>query len=568
MKRHRTSQESLERDKRHAASITRVLSIYGYITDSYIIEFFTDHLWESLPESWRVVLSDLPAPQLADQLLCNGNSAEVRYSSVWPLSLLALKVTAHSLAFQRTPRYEKISGLQKRPAEFQHNHSQSSRLDPLFRKHVKPKKQHEIRQLGKLVKKLCDSTSCADVVDVGSGQGHLSRVLAFGLGLCVTAVEADDHLVTMAAKFDQEMIYMLKKEKLRPAKNGGTEATSIPFPKPPRHVLACVDPQAPWEDFVRQVASNAEETSLQSAGENKMADDTWRTLTNASTSHVTTSTEEVMNLKTTRENEAAEPSAGSCHVVSESRVDRRFLLTGLHACGDLSVAMLRHFARCPGVAGITSVACCYMKLTTLEVPQPPGVLSADSDIREFGYPMSSWVSRLSGHKLSYKSREVACHAIEDYIARLKGDSDILRTHCYRAMLETVIRKVDPTMRRPGVQTIKKAHRLPFTEYAMLGLERVGLDPNTPLDETSVEHMLSQQQNVVVFFSLALLLAPLVETLILLDRMIFLRERGFQCEVIPLFKPQFSARNLVLVAAKDISDLGDLLEETTASESAM
>lgn len=198
-----------------------------------------------------------------------------------------------------------------------------------------------------------------------------------------------------------------------------------------------------------------------------MADDTWRTLTNASTSHVTTSTEEVMNLKTTRENEAAEPSAGSCHDVSESRVDRRFLLTGLHACGDLSVAMLRHFARCPGVAGITSVACCYMKLTTLEVPQPPGVLSgvlsADSDIREFGYPMSSWVSRLSGHKLSYKCREVACHAIEDYIARLKGDSDILRTHCYRAMLETVIRKVDPTMRRPGVQTIKKAHRLPFTE---------------------------------------------------------------------------------------------------------
>lgn len=565
MKRHRTSQKSLERNKRHAANITRVLSIYGYITDSYIIEFFTDNLWESLPESWRVVLSDLPAPQLADQLLSNGNSAEVRYSSVWPLSLLALKVTAHSLAFQRTPRYEKISGHQKRPAEFQHNHCQSSRLDPLFRKHVKPKKQHEIRQLGKLVKKLCDSTSCEDVVDVGSGQGHLSRVLAFGLGLGVTAVEADGHLVTMAAKFDQEILYMLKKEKLRPAKNGGIEVTSISFPKPPRHVLACVDPQAPWEDFVRQLAGNAEETPLQSVGQNKMADGARRTLANASTSHITTSTEEVTNSETTRENEAADPSACSCHSVTESR---RLLLTGLHACGDLSVAMLRHFAGCPVVAGITSVACCYMKLTTLEVPQPPGVLSADSDIREFGYPMSSWVSRLPGHKLSYKSREVACHAIEDYIERLKGDSDILRTHCYRAMLETVIRKVDPAMRRPGVQTIKKAHRLPFTEYAMRGLERVGLNPNSPLDEASVEHMLSQQQNVVVFFSLALLLAPLVETLILLDRMIFLQEKGFQCEVIPLFKPQFSPRNLVLVAAKDVSDLGDLLEEMTASDSAM
>lgn len=38
-------------------------------------------------------------------------------------------------------------------------------------------------------------------------------------------------------------------------------------------------------------------------------------------------------------------------------------------------------------------------------------------------------------------------------------------------------------------------------------------------------MLAQQQNVVAFFSLAVLLAPLVETLILLDRMIYLQEQG-------------------------------------------
>ncbi|KAG7214243.1 hypothetical protein INR49_023231 [Caranx melampygus] len=46
-------------------------------------------------------------------------------------------------------------------------------------------------QAGLLVKQLCDQTDCNRVVDVGSGQGHLTRFLSFGLGLSVTAIEAD-----------------------------------------------------------------------------------------------------------------------------------------------------------------------------------------------------------------------------------------------------------------------------------------------------------------------------------------------------------------------------------------
>ncbi|KAG7469567.1 hypothetical protein MATL_G00130150 [Megalops atlanticus] len=66
-------------------------------------------------------------------------------------------------------------------------------------------------------------------------------------------------------------------------------------------------------------------------------------------------------------------------------------------------------------------------------------------------------------------------------------------------------------------------------------------------------MLSQQGRVVVYFSLALLLAPVVETLVLLDRMLFLQERGLQSELVPLFDPAFSPRNLVLVAVKPQQD---------------
>ena len=65
---------------------------------------------------------------------------------MWPLSLLAFRATAHALSFPRQ------AGRQSGPVdpveEFLGNHSQSSMLGHIFRKHVKPKKQHEIRKLG------------------------------------------------------------------------------------------------------------------------------------------------------------------------------------------------------------------------------------------------------------------------------------------------------------------------------------------------------------------------------------------------------------------------------------
>lgn len=67
----------------------------------------------------------------------------LRYRSVWPLTLLALKSTARALAFTRMPGFQT-------PSEFLENPSQSSRLTAPFRKHVRPKKQHEIRRLGEV----------------------------------------------------------------------------------------------------------------------------------------------------------------------------------------------------------------------------------------------------------------------------------------------------------------------------------------------------------------------------------------------------------------------------------
>jgi hypothetical protein len=52
---------------------------------------------------------------------------------------------------------------------------------------------------------------------------------------------------------------------------------------------------------------------------------------------------------------------------------------------------------------------------------------------------------------------------------------------------------------------------------------------------------------VVMYVLRLLLAPLWEALVLLDRLLYLRERGYAAALLPLFDPTLSPRSYALIA---------------------
>ncbi|XP_050840665.1 methyltransferase-like protein 25B isoform X2 [Serinus canaria] len=459
-------------EQRRAADIIRLLTLYRPLLDAFIIDFFTEDLWAQLPPAWQPALAAATPVQLAGLLGGRGGPG-----AAWPLSLLAFGAAARALAFPRG-----CPGASPRPP------CQSSGLPPLLRRHVKPKKQHEIQRLGKLLRRLSRATGCECVVDIGAGQGHLSRLLAFSLGLRVTAVESDARLVGLAQRFDQELLREL-------AKTRGLAHRRPPLcpltPRAPRHVAGRLDPAAPWGEFLLH-------PDPPGAGP-----------------------------------AARNPLGGP----GGSEDGERVLLTGLHACGDLGPALLCHFARSPAVAAVALVGCCYMKLSSAP-QQPPG------------YPLSASVAALPGHQLSYRAREAACHALEEYQGRLRGGGAHLRAHCYRAVLESLIRAAEPSKKHLGLQPGRKAHTLSFPQYAQLGLPLAGLDPvRVPLDSGAVGAMLEQQHKVVAFYTLGQLLAPVVETLILLDRLLYLREQGFYCALVPLFNPRFSPRNFVLVAAR-------------------
>jgi len=469
--------------KKRISDCLTVLSKYTWLHDSLVHDFFVDNHWSRMPASWQTVMAQLSQGQLSNFI--RFDSCFTTGSPVLPLELLALRSTVSRLSLTRHP----VPGVQDvldqvgvgsdgaskgdHQNSTTHGHwrsyaeeisragGQHKNLHNLFRKHVKPKKQHEIARMASLCSSLCSHYEIQNVVDVGSGVGHLSRLLSFGHGMRVTSVDGQSNYVDTAEKFDKQLEKSANK-KARVLESQG-----------PDHLAAYVD----FND------KNCLEKTL---GPNE-----------------------------------------------------DFGIIGLHTCGDLGPSLTNFFCQCDRVRVLAFVGCCHMKLTS-------------------GFPMSDYVRGCCDltektASLGYLSRELSCHAIETYVSRLidSTEAEKLKVHCYRALLEKLIANSSrPDLRHSALQRVARSYQLTFQEYALRATKHLDIDLR--LDEKSelICDLTSQWWNIVVFYSLRLLLAPLIETVVLLDRMLSVQERGFRTALIPIFDPELSPRNHVLVAVKD------------------
>ncbi|VDM52011.1 unnamed protein product [Angiostrongylus costaricensis] len=170
--------------------------------------------------------------------------------------------------------------------------------------------------------------------------------------------------------------------------------------------------------------------------------------------------------------------------------DQRALVIGLHSCGDLSSSILRLFVESQNVVALILFGCCYHKLSVIDGEQ--------NDFSEaFGFPLSSKYSELC---FSRCALDLACHSNENYVMQL--------------------------------------------------LTKIANDDNASTLISSVD---DEWRRLLVVHCIRLLFAPIVEHVIIEDRVQFLRERGHSVFVVPLFDPKISPRNLAIVAFKNFCD---------------
>ncbi|ETN65498.1 hypothetical protein AND_002724 [Anopheles darlingi] len=220
----------------------------------------------------------------------------------------------------------------------------------------------------------------------------------------------------------------------------------------------------------------------------------------------------------------------------------QFGLIGLHPCGDLAPSLLRLFLACKECRFIKLVCCCYMKLSCVK-------LHDQHAANNYGFPLSEFC-RSSGLMLSYQAREISCHAIEQYSSKLLEYYQELKVHAYRAALECIIVRLRPESKHSGLRGGIKATEVSFEEYSRRAIEGMGLSiPTTEIHSDETLRRLERWEDVVKFYTLRLMFAPLVETLILYDRLLFLRERGCNARIDVMFDPIESPRNHAITAFK-------------------
>lgn len=207
----------------------------------------------------------------------------------------------------------------------------------------------------------------------------------------------------------------------------------------------------------------------------------------------------------------------------ECRRNFSFGIIGLHPCGDLASILMNLFLNCSQAKFINLVGCCYLKLSAVSNTNPL------TDGNEFvGYPLSSYLQHstpLDRVALSFEAKEIACHAIETYTMRLETNNyEYLRVHSFRAAIEKIICKHWPELKNSGLKSIKKL--TDFREYCRDAVIHLGIEiPERDIYAEQTVKDLNEWKNVAIFYTLRLMLAPLIESVILYDRMLYLMENG-------------------------------------------
>ena len=473
-------------------------------------DFVADDLFSRLPDGWGDALLEL-----GDEELTNLPIA-LPLPPRWPAALRALVEAARAFSIP--------------PHEIAEDDSVNRWLLQQVpnTRNMGPKKRHECLRLAPCIARVCADTSASAVVDLGSGLGYLSHVLAFHHGLKVVGLEASEANAAGAATRAERVL-----AKMRPGRDAAADAvTCEPCDSADETDVA----EADGEGAASHVASVSDGASGGSFSSVR-----WR-----------------LPVDTGR--------AALLDALRPAVRQRRLVLVGLHACGDLSPTLLRCFAEGAAdddaVAGVVSVGCCYHRVTQARLP-------LSSTLREAtrAAEAAADAAALPAAPLSESARHLAVQAVGRWPpphTPMKTTRQRWRQHLWRCVLELQIRAArhgeeeselaHGWMPRDGNVGPTPAHVASFEAYAAVALERLGLPAADPaalaaLWQANAHH----ERRLAAFVALRGVLAPVVERLLLLDRALYVHEAaggGVRVALLPLFSPVDSPRNTAVVAWRE------------------
>ncbi|XP_010258677.1 PREDICTED: protein RRNAD1 isoform X3 [Nelumbo nucifera] len=550
------------------SAINDFLRPYMFLLNDHVVNFFKDRLWESIDKQWMNCLRK----ESVENLLKIPSGI---VQDNWPASLKEFILTSRSLVLPR----EQVELQMMLP------NLHVASLDTVLTQGMNMKKKHEVETLAAVVRSIAESTGSQTIIDVGAGQGYLAQVLSFQYNLSVVAIDASSHHGAVTSARAER----IKKHYAAKTKNAHLNV--------PQTVTCCVMSSDALKAFSDALLQKNDFEPLEMK-EIDLGEPYLEGL----------------------EVERKKPS-----LCSNSNMGPSLVLAGLHACGDLSVTMLRTFIECKEIKAVVSIGCCY-NLLSEEGSQNSG--------SQCGFPVSEG-AKLSGLSLGKSARDLACQSAERWRSLTKDAAlQNFELHAFRAAFQMVLNRyypeiltTSPSIGRQGKALRRQQQRrvlqnnlhvdkrtsLPlvatwekcemerscttsnyseayqgdtcstldrgglslqisssyssgcegiwsldryslFEKFCNSGLCRLGLLTNISQEIDFLGLWKEAQpfcELIGPYWSLRAVLGPVLETLLLLDRLLFLQEQGSSVKAValPIFNPILSPRNVAIIAQK-------------------
>ena len=543
----------------------------------HILEFLTkkpDLYSTVLPQEWREwfklhdisVILDLLMHEDLSRLQGLRKSVSTTPNAVWragpvpPQGLLDYIITVRKLALQR---------------ELSSHFSEKQSFDPLPR-HVavgmKPKKVHEVqyfsRYIANLLPHIADLSSRNIIIDLGSGMNYLGRTLASPPhNKQIVALESRSHNINSAQAMDLTAKVAEKEKVMRNKKSfrKGQEEADVSKDLSPRTHGLNVD----------HVRTNI----LDGCAHSQMG----------RIQYINTLVKDG-NLSNIIQLLEAVPTV--------AHAEKQLTIISLHSCGNLVHHGLRSLIINPSVKAVALIGCCYNLVTerlgppTFKVPSLRNFNSrldyTSSACDPHGFPISNRLlnygySGGEGIRMNITARMMACQAPQNWTA--KDCESFFTRHFYRALLQRILwdrgladsqaenecgvgsgssrgwSGANPPI---TIGSLRKSCYESFKTYVRGAVNKIIQDPvqgdrvAQGLQELTDEQVatyekiyMPKKKELSIMWSLMAFSASLVESVILVDRWLYLKEHPEvkDCWVEPVFDYAQSPRNLVVVGIK-------------------
>jgi len=243
---------------------------------------------------------------------------------------------------------------------------------------------------------------------------------------------------------------------------------------------------------------------------------------------------------------------------------KSLLLTSLHSCGNLVHHALSAFRNTPSVRGVALIGCCYNLLTEkhgaswkppfLRAPHPRLISTSTAD-DPHGFPISSHLASLD-IQFNITARSMACQAPSNWTPT--SSADFFLRHFYRALLQRIFldkHLITPESTDPIIiGSLRKSSYNSFFEYFTAAVQKMGWLEKCPLTEEEAvqyeQRFEGRRKELEVVWSLMAFSAGVVESVIVVDRWLFLKEMGCRnAWVEAAFEHKESPRNFVVVGVR-------------------